>query len=323
MRQGGLNPKPIAIMKTFLVTLLILGAAFVGYDRFLALPEQRVLFAKPAVKPAPASEAADAPKPKAEPPPTTVTVTEPKVKPSSVPQVPETPKPEPVPTTAAAEAKPAFQPPHFDTIEMLTKGWTQLPKSAFPRAVKLMKEVTFKFSVGLSTMKAGAEVVALSLENGQLIIAPSEAAKARTAVAVDDTDLKSRVAAAYEQWKVERVAAARRAFEDGQRAPKSPPPVAAAALVEASGKPARAPDGTYPLLLARLKTGAPSEITPQNILRWQEAQSATFNGKPAWTVEVRYRTKTMFGDMDVDSLAYVQNGRVQKWLYKGSGEEVP
>jgi hypothetical protein len=38
---------------------------------------------------------------------------------------------------------------------------------------------------------------------------------------------------------------------------------------------------------------------------------------------VKYETQTMFGKFETEAQARIKNGRVEKWVYTGSGEVVP
>jgi hypothetical protein len=162
------------------------------------------------------------------------------------------------------------------------------------------------------------------MDHEMIVIAPAPGAAVRKSVPIDNIDLKAQLTSAYEQWKITRAAALRRQFENKNQSP----PVAAAASKEtssadAAGKPVARPDGAYPLLLAKLQRGDVTDITPQNIIRWGQPMLENIKGMPTWTIEVSYRTKTMFGPMDVISLAHVREGRVIDWIYKGSGEPIP
>lgn len=309
-------------MKSLFVTLLILAAAFVAYDYFLAPPQERLIFKNLA------SSARQTAKDDAIRQETAAARADTGSKQSEVGnEAARPPASKPVdgaPTGAAAvalapeEAPGKFHPPKFDPIEALTANWREVPKSAFPRVVKILKDTNFTFSVGTSLIRAGAEVLAVGMENGLLVVSPGESSPARQSVAVDDTDLKPRLVSVYEQWKIDRVEEARRAFEELQRRPKptSPP-------VDEMGKPVLAADGTYPLLMARLRTGQPSEITPFNIVKWGKPEHEVIKGAAMWTIEVQYKARTMFGEMYVDTLVHVQEGRVRDWVFKGSGEPVP
>jgi hypothetical protein len=94
-------------------------------------------------------------------------------------------------------------------------------------------------------------------------------------------------------------------------------------LVAEDGKPLRAPDGSYPLLLASMKAGQVTEITPVNVIRWGETTTRKVDGKDYWIVPVTYRAKTGFGTLENEAEAYIIHKFVKKWLYTSSGEAVP
>jgi endo-alpha-1,4-polygalactosaminidase (GH114 family) len=72
-----------------------------------------------------------------------------------------------------------------------------------------------------------------------------------------------------------------------------------------------------------MKAGQVTEITPTNIKKWGDAQLEKIDEKEYWTIIVDYTTKTMFGDFDTQAQARVFGGKVEKWIYTGSGEVVP
>jgi hypothetical protein len=313
-------------MKSFLVTLIILGLLFLAYDGFLAPPAQRLVFPRPAESPQePTAESAPAA--------SSATTTPSKSKPAAqnpASTAPATTAPTsassdtPAKTAAPVTAKDGFQPPRFETLESLTNGWREIPKGAFGRIVKITKPVVFQMSVGKSSMAAGASVVAVGQENGWLIISPTADSPARAQIAVDDCDLKAQLSAAYESWKIARTDMLKRQFEKKKLREKNDPANVAlnSGLIDASGKPVRSADGTYPLLMAKIHRGEVTEITPTNINRWDEAVQETVKGVPTWTIGVTFTTKTMFGNQTVDTVAHVQGGKVTSWVIKGSGEPV-
>jgi len=307
-------------MKALFITLLILGGAFLAYDYFGAPPGAKVVFKSQ--NPPPAK--------------VTKTVTNEKGTKADTPANVPTPKPDKV---KAEEPKPAAMPapgseapktaaptgPRFEPIEALTGNWLKIPATAFtpPREVKLLQDAEFKMSVGTSKVTAGGVAFVVGAENGVLMLAPTATSPARAQLPIDGTDLKARLNKVYEDWKVLRteelrVIAARKLQMGSQ-------PVAApsSSEVEPGGKPVRASDGTYPLLLASMKRGQVTEIKPDNITGWQEAQTASIQGKNGWAVKVNYNAKTIFGDFPVEAQALVLDGRVSGWYYVGSGEEVP
>ena len=311
-------------MKSLFVTIFIIGVLFLGYDYFMAPPSERVVFPRPPHTEAPAvtseetkpeekKEVAAAPKPKA----TTGTDT---AKPA--PKAPETPK-----TAESSASHPpvsgGFQPPKFDSLETMTSEWQKIPPIAFVnRRVTLAKPVQIKMSVGSSTLPAGSSVAAMGLENGQLVVAPTAESAARGVVALDDTDFKKQIHESYDRWKEYKIDMMKRQYERRLAQAESTPAAVDTTAVGDAGKPVRSGDGSYPLLMAKMKSGDIIEITPTNIARWGEATQETIKGVPTWSIDVSYTAKTMFGIQTVDTTAHIQNGRVVDWVYK-SGEPVP
>ena len=318
-------------MKSLLITLLIFGGVFLAYDYFLALPHQRLVFPKgPApveveqpknAEAAPDDAAPAAPKP--------ATPKKAKTAPGAGQVAAPAPATEPMTPSASSTTAPApkpgeFVPPHFETIEELSGNWLKLPKSAFGRWVKLAKPVTLKTSFGESKVPAGQTMLSMGEENGLLVVAPSADSQARGLVNMDDTDFKPQLVETYEAWKVDRAAYLKALFE--RKKLLTPPPVTASfdhTQVDNDGKPIRSSDGTYPILIAKMQSGDPVEITPRNITHWGDVEPATVNGAPGYTIDVNYTAKTPFGVQVVETMAQIQSGKVIAWIYKGSGEPVP
>ena len=307
-------------MKALFFTLIILGAAFLGYDYFMAPAGTKVVFKSlNVVPPQPAQPTAPTPAPEEKP------ISPAPEKPAAPAPAPEAPKVAP----AAAPAAPAterngFTPPTFEPVEALTANWTKVPPSAFPRAVRLTKEVEFRMSAGASKMPAGGAAVALAFDNGNVTLAPTEASSARATVPLDSTDLKAILNAAYESWKPLRTDMLRKLYERKLAALKEQGVVTApTGSLDAAGKPVRNPDGTYPILNASISSGQVTEVTGKNVISWGEPNPARIEGRDGWSVKVNYNATTIFGPMPVEAQALVVNGRVKGWYYTGSGEEVP
>lgn len=246
-------------------------------------------------------------------------------------------KPKPAPVVMAEVPKPApvmpkegeFVPPVFDPIDVAVKNWTAIPKSAFPRQVKLKRDLALQMKIGNSTastqVKAGSTMFAVGQEGNEILVAQTDTSAMRGKVGLDDTNLKEVLTDIYERWKVARTETLRRAHEfklvAAERAKNAPPPTQGATASVSAGniKPARDKDGTYPLLIASMKSGQVTEIKPETIKEWGEPQLTD----GAWTVIVKFETQTMFGKFDMEAQAQIKNGKVDKWIYTGSGEEVP
>ena len=314
-------------MKGILVLIL---AAAVGYAAYQYVypqiadalkfekhkPQQETVVA-PKVEPkkevavvAPPKPVMEEPKPVMEPP-----------KPAA-PMV-EAPAPPPMPKEGE------FVPPAFDPIEVATQNWTNIPKSAFPRQVVMKRDLTLQMKIGNSNastqVKAGGSIFAVGQQGTDILVSPTDTSPMRGKVGLDDTNLKEVLSGIYDKWKVARTETLRRAHEfklaSAERAKNAPPPTAGATASASAGnaKPARDKDGTYPLLLASMNAGQVTEIKPEAIKEWGEPQ----NTDGMWTVIVKYETQTMFGKFDTEAQAQIKNGKVEKWIYTGSGEEVP
>lgn len=308
-------------MKALFITVLIFAALFAGWDYFATPPGQKVIFKALNVA---AEEAAPAPvletpapaetkpsKAVADTPPTPITTTAPPATASTPPA-----------TTALKVPTDGFSPPRYDSLDVLSKNWTMIPKSAFPRKVHLRKALPFRMSVGTSTINAGAEVTALGFDTGMLTLAPAATSTARAVAAVDDTDLKSVLNENYERWKILRTEQAKQAY-DRRLANKDRDDVPTAGGGDPAATPSRANDGTYPVLVAHLNSGEVNEIKLKNIHGWGDAIATQWEGKPAWSVKVQFDAETVFGLQPAEAQAIISNGRVKGWFYTGSGESVP
>ncbi|MES2738456.1 MAG: hypothetical protein V4672_19200 [Verrucomicrobiota bacterium] len=311
-------------MKGILVLILAAAVGYAAYQYVYPQIADALKFEKHQPK-----EVASAPKaePKKEvvviaPPKPVVEAPKPAMEAPKPTPMPEAPKPEPVKPKAGE-----FVAPNFDPIDVATQNWAAIPKSAFPRQVKLKKDLNLQMKIGNSSastqVKAGGTIVAVGQEGMEILVSPTETSPMRGKVGMDDTDLKEVLTDIYERWKVARTETLRRAHDfklaAAERAKNAPPPTKGATASASNDKPARDADGTYPLLLASMKSGQVTEIKPESIKEWGEPQMT----EGVWTVIVKYETQTMFGKFDTEAQAQIKNGKVEKWIYTGSGEEVP
>ena len=260
----------------------------------------------------------------------------PKQKKEPKPEPTPEPKPEPKPEMAAAPpppepAKPKegeFVAPPMKTLEEATNNWTRIPESIFnnPRfAVTLGKAVEVKGAVGATKIPAGGKAVPVGQDGGNLVVSPGAGSPFKGEIAIEDTDIKALMTAAYDQWKVAYVESARLRFEQKKLEALNPPKKGAGGKGAnmADNKPEKAPDGTFPLLLASMKAGDVTEIKPTNVKKWGEVGKEKVDGQEVWTVTVTFEAVTPFGKFETDAQAQVKNGKVQKWIYTGTGEVVP
>ncbi len=258
----------------------------------------------------------------------------PEAKPEPKPEMAAETKPEvaaapPPPPEAAKPKDGEFVAPPMKTLEEATNNWTRIPESIFNNtrfAVKLAKDVEVKGAVGATKIPAGGKAVPVGQKDGNLLVSPGPGSPFQGEIAIEDTNIKELMTAAYDQWKVAYVDAARRRFEQKKQEALNPSTKKTAGgkgANVADNKPEKAPDGTFPLLVASMKAGDVTEIKPDNIKKWGEVGKEKIDGQEMWTVTVTFEAVTPFGKFETDAQAQVKNGKVQKWIYTGTGEVVP
>ena len=305
-------------MKPLLALLLAVGIGYVSYKYVyppfgayfgIDKPTPKVVVVeKPVVLEMPKVEVKRQPKPEPKP--------EPKVE---MPVVAAPPPPPPPPKPKADE----FVPPTFAPIEEVTKNWTMVSKSVFPRQVKISKDIEVKSQIGATKIAAGGMAYAISQDGADLIMAPSPESPFRGRLGLDDTNIKEIVIAAYEGYKTRTIEAARQAFEAKKMAAKNPKAAATKAGPVADTKPEKSADGTFAILLDSMKSGEVTEIKPENIKKWGDVTREKADKDSFWAVTVTFEATTPFGKFEQDAQAQIKNGKVTKWIYTGSGEIVP
>ena len=314
-------------MKAILVLIIAAALTFLSY-KFVYPPIAASLGIDKLGKEEPTPVVVVAPKPeKTEPIPEAPTPVMEAPKPEAPkPEMPVVMATEPAPTPEPTKPKEGeFVPPEFPPIETVVGNWSTIPKSAFPRPVKMNRQFEFKIKIGSGTassvVPAGRDVIAVAQQGQTLVIAPTPDSTARGEVSMEDTNLKDVLTSTYDKWKVWRVETLRRAHEfkktAGSRVIKSGPTVAG------DDKPEKNPEGAYPLLLASMSAGEVTEIKPDNIKEWGEVAREKIDDTDIWTIIVKYETVTMFGKFDTEAQARIKNGKVLKWVYTGSGVVVP
>lgn len=318
-------------MKPLIVIILAAAVGYVAYEYVYPPFAEAMQFTKH-VAPAPKKKevvvVAPKPKPvvKEEPKPEPVPEMKPEPKPEPKPEMPKLPEPPPPDPNA-------FIAPVFPSVDEVTKNWTAVPAGFFatPKQITINKDLEIKMQMGkataASTFKAGAKIFVMGQQGADLVVGASAGSPMKGVVAMDDTDFKEVFSKAYEDIKVVRIDQARKAHEyrlaAAERAKNAPASSSASSGSAGNDKPAKDADGTYPLLLASMKSGEVTEIKPDNIKSWGDVEQEKIDGTDYWTVNVKYETQTMFGKFETEAQARIKNGRVEKWVYTGSGEVVP
>lgn len=320
-------------MKPLLVIALAIAVGYVSYQYVYPPFADAMKFTKHVPKKEEPKEVVVAPAPKPVKKEPKVVVVEPKPEPK--PEMkPEEPKPEMPKVPEAPPVDPnAFVAPVFPSVDEVTQNWAVVPKGFFntPKQVTMKKDLELKMQMGkataATTFKTGNKIFVMGQEGSNLVVGASAGSPMRGLVAMDDTDFKEVFAAAYEQVKIVQTENARKAHEyrlaAAERAKNAPASASAGGGSSSNDKPVKDADGTYPLLLASMKSGEVTEIKPDNIKSWGDVAQEKIDGTDYWTVIVKYETQTMFGKFETEAQARIKNGRVEKWVYTGSGEVVP
>ncbi len=313
-------------MKGILILIIAAAVGYLAYEYGYPVLTNYVKFEKHK------KEVAVAPPPQPVKKPEVVVVEPPKPKmeePKPEPPKPkmEEPKPTPPPAPMPVVDPNAFVAPVLPSLEERTENWAKLPPSAFPRPVIIKRDLTLSMKMGANTastqIKAGGQMIARGQDGANILVSPTDTSPMQAAVALDDTNLKEILTAGYENWKVRYVESLKKAHEyklaAAERAKNAPPSAKGGTAKAGNDKPVKDKDGTYPLLVASMKSGQVTEIKPETIKEW---------GEPVledgiWKVNVKYETMTMFGKFDTEAQAQIKNGVVDKWIYTGSGEVVP
>jgi hypothetical protein len=320
-------------MKPLIVIILAIAVGYVSYEYVYPPLADAMKFTKHVPPPPKKKEVAvvPVPKPVVKEEPKVVMEPKPEPKPEMAPEPkPEMPKaPEPPPPDPNAFVAPVFLP-----VDEITQNWAAVPKGFFakPKQITLKKDLEVKMQMGKSTaasaFKAGAKIFVMDQQGPNLIIGASETTNMRGQVPMEDTDFKDVFIAAYEQVKIAKTEEARKAHEYKLAAAERAKNAPVAATKGGGGgssndKPVKDADGAYPLLLASMKAGEVTEIKPDNVKSWGDAAQEKIDGTDYWTVNVKYETQTMFGKFETEAQARIKNGKVEKWVYTGSGEVVP
>ncbi len=244
----------------------------------------------------------------------------PEMKPEPKPEVAVAPPPPPPPPPKPSADE--FVPPTFEPIESLTKNWTSLPPSVFPREIVLSQELEVKGSVGATKIPSGSKAFAIGMDGGQLVLAPSPQSPFRGTLAMDATNFKAVVSEAYARGNAAKIEAARKAWEAKLEAAKNPKKAAAKGPLR-DDKPIQDKDGSYPILVDSMKASEVTEVKMDNIKKWGDVKRETVGGQEYWVVGLVFEATTPFGKFEQDAKALVKNQRVAKWIYAGSGEVIP
>lgn len=240
--------------------------------------------------------------------------------------------PDPSETEIDRQVAAKYPLPAFESLESIVDNWREVPQRAYPEMVTLKKPVELELTIdgkvsGKSTLRVGQQAYPVALEGGKLIVSgrPGDTTL-RGEIAVEDTDFKDQIRQTYEAWKTRQAGRVHKLRkEEKQR------------LLAASGKVVEAPDakvsllgeepevdpdGSVSIMRESIRSGQVKEIQLDNIDYWRWNGYEEIGGAGYWTGVVGYRANTIFGEINAEGKALIRNGRVVRWIYSGSEEEI-
>jgi|GEM_PF-1108783 len=224
--------------------------------------------------------------------------------------------------------------PPFRPIDDLLEDWTKIPPTVFPREVKLTQPVKYEMRspdgkvIGSSTMQAGRTMFAIGSNGNQIHLANSKSANEGSFAPIESTDLQAQMNMQYDSFKSKLTAGvlAKRNAEKDRRASsgassggsgRTTPPAPA---FSSSKMPKD--DPRFQPMIQSLESGRFTEMSLDKVTSWRWIGPHSVGGRDYEAGLVGFQTQTIFGALDTEAMALIKNGRVEKWVYTGSMEEV-
>ena len=258
----------------------------------------------------------------------------PKVAPSlpgapSLPAPGTTAAPTPGTTTPAAPVGPKdemetrYPMPTFKPIEEITKEWTSIPSRAFPRKVKTKVPVIFEAPAGKVELPSGSDARAVAMVQGMLILMRDGDETARTMVPLANTDLKETLTSLYEKFKEYKRNVVIKQREHAREVKANANGASDDQMKLAGPKPSQDSGGVVSIMLDSIRALKLTELKENSITSWGEINFEMVDGQPYWTGTVQCMVENaIFGPQPTEVMALMRNGKVVKWIYSGSREDV-
>ena len=224
--------------------------------------------------------------------------------------------------------------PDFESLEAIVGHWQRVPKRAYPELVTLKQPVEIELVIegvvrGKSMLRVGRQAYPVALTGTTLTVSGSKDDATMTGtIPVDETDFKAQIEKRYEAWKLTQEGRIRKMRkEEKQRllaseglagGPRSPE-----GKEEVLGQePAVNSDGSVPPMIESIEAGEVKEIQLDRISYWRWIGCEEVGGADFWVGVVGYTADTLFGEMDFEGKALIRKGKVVRWVYSGSEEEI-
>ncbi|MGY8690562.1 MAG: hypothetical protein ACKVHP_22845 [Verrucomicrobiales bacterium] len=225
--------------------------------------------------------------------------------------------------------------PNFKSLESIVENWRNVPKRAYPKIITLKKAVDLELLIngkvaGKSTLRVGQQAYPVELKGMTLMISgrPDDATL-RGSLPLDETDFKEQVSKTYDDWKrrhegrihkLRKEEKQRLLAGGGSAAAKVDAPTGKAA--DLGKEPQVAPDGTVTVMAKSIRSGEVTEIQIDKIHYWRWIGYEVIGSTGYWTGVIGYTANTIFGEINAEGKALIRNGKVIKWIYSGSEEEI-
>jgi hypothetical protein len=215
--------------------------------------------------------------------------------------------------------------PKIRAIEDITKNWTSVPSAAFPRKVKSVLPIDFQVANGKTTLPPGSDLVAFSLDGGMMSVARGESDPLKVVVSLASTDFQEMMTRLYTKYVDKRVADVKKSREAAiylRDNPAPPPPPVDQQAKLAGERPAFDGNNQIPVMMASIAAKEVTEFKSTNITDWSPPEFVMEDGKGCWSVKIGVEVSTIFGPQPTEVQAFINNGKVIKWIYAGSKEPV-
>ena len=233
----------------------------------------------------------------------------------------------PLPSVSDEDFADEFPLPEFEPIEEIVGHWKEIPKSVFPRKITLKKPVTLSLPGGVGKSKAGvgSQVFAIAANgSGLLAVSVSKGSKVRGKVKMEDTDFKVVTTMVYENYKARRTQSVLAKRSAARRSALAESPSDLASNYDGFGEmPETDGSGRVRAMVDSIAKNDVTEFDLKMIKEWTPVLFDEIEGEPYWTATVKYDAKTVYGTFDAEAMALMKEGKVEKWVYAGSGEPVP
>ena len=213
--------------------------------------------------------------------------------------------------------------PVFRDITEITKDWSSIPSRAFPRPVKTLVALNLESPSGKVSLEANSEALAVGMAQGMLVLMKNRSEPAKSLVPLANTDLKETLTALYEKYKAYKIAQVMKQRERIRGFKMRTIEGTPAELAAAGTKPKVDSGGIIPAMLASLRAQEIKETSEERITSWGDLHVEQINGSTYWTGTIQCTVdNAIFGPTPTELMALIRDGKVVKWLYSGSKEEV-